>query len=94
MAKVAHRPRKALPPVLSGALALGAFGLAAMLVTGCSNPARYGAPWCTNFADGGVNECSYRSYEQCMGTVSGVGGICTRNPSYVVDAPAARKRMR
>ena len=73
------------------ALALGAIVLGAGLISACSNPARYRAPWCTNVGDGGVNECSYTSFEQCQATVSGVGGFCTLNRSYSGDGTRPRR---
>ena len=72
-------------------LALGAVVLGAALMSACSNPARYRAPWCTNFGDGGVNECSYSTFEECRIAVSGVGGICTMNPSYSNGSAGARR---
>ena len=45
-------------------LALGAIMLGTGLISACSDPERYRAPWCSNFGDGGVYECSYNSFEQ------------------------------
>lgn len=38
-----------------------------------------GAPWCAHY-NTGANDCSFHSFEQCMASRSGVGGICVRNP--------------
>lgn len=37
--------------------------------------------WCANYGTGhsGIN-CSYKSQEQCLATVSGIYGFCTPNP--------------
>ena len=95
MAAITHKSRRAKPDRAPAAvwrigLALGAIVLGAGLISACSNSARYRAPWCTNFGDGGVDECSYATFEQCQTAVSGVGGFCTRNPSYSADGTRQR----
>jgi hypothetical protein len=35
------------------------------------------APWCANY--GRRTNCGFHSFEQCMATVSGNAGFCTRN---------------
>ena len=36
------------------------------------------APWCARYSTG-FNDChSFYSFEQCMASISGVGGACTR----------------
>ena len=47
-------------------------------------------PWCAYYGDshGGIN-CGFVSLEQCRATISGNGGTCQPNPSYV---PAKRRR--
>jgi hypothetical protein len=35
------------------------------------------APWCANY--GRRTNCGFYSFEQCMATVSGNAGFCTRN---------------
>ncbi len=41
-------------------------------------------PWCAYYSGraGGTN-CGFTSYEQCMATVSGIGGFCSVNTQYV-----------
>jgi hypothetical protein len=43
-------------------------------------------PWCAQyggfFGDGGTN-CGFTTYEQCLATISGMGGACERNLQYV-----------
>ena len=42
-------------------------------------------PWCTNYGggdDGGGTNCGFSTYEQCMATISGIGGFCDPNPFY------------
>ena len=40
-------------------------------------------PWCAQYSgDGGATNCGFTTLEQCMATVSGIGGFCMRNPQY------------
>jgi tetratricopeptide (TPR) repeat protein len=61
-------------------------------VIGLSSPAAaQGAPWCAAYRNGS-NNCGFYTYDQCMASVSGIGGYCNRN--YIdgpPDKPAARK---
>jgi len=38
-------------------------------------------PWCARYASTG-GECSFDTFQQCLNTISGIGGGCTANPSY------------
>jgi hypothetical protein len=40
-------------------------------------------PWCAIY-DGsfGGKNCGFTTYEQCMATVSGIGGFCNQNTMY------------
>ena len=53
------------------------------------------APWCANYSTG-FNDChSFYSFEQCMASISGVGGVCTRNPGeFYRGGREARRRYR
>jgi hypothetical protein len=56
-------------------------------------------PWCAQYSggdDGGGRNCGFSTIEQCMATVSGIGGGCERNLFYNGSAewPAKRKRKR
>lgn len=45
----------------------------------------YDYPWCALYSgrDGpGATSCYYTSREQCMQTLSGIGGTCIRSPYY------------
>ena len=55
-------------------------------------------PWCAQYGgrgDGGRN-CGFSTFEQCMVTVSGIGGFCERNSFYTgpAERPAKRARKR
>ena len=42
-------------------------------------------PWCAKYYENwtlGSISCYYTSYEQCMTTMSGVGGACFKSPYY------------
>jgi hypothetical protein len=52
-------------------------------------------PWCAQYGGsmGGAMNCGFVSYDQCMGTVNGIGGVCIPNNTYVPPAgPHAAKR--
>jgi len=51
-------------------------------------------PWCAQYGargDGGRN-CGFVSFEQCMATVSGIGGFCERNPFYTGPEPVRKPK--
>ena len=35
-------------------------------------------PWCADYSSGGTN-CGFVTFEQCLATVSGIGGFCDQN---------------
>lgn len=42
-------------------------------------------PWCAQYMGGnggGVTNCGFVSYEQCMATARGNGAYCEQNPEY------------
>jgi Protein of unknown function (DUF3551) len=48
-------------------------------------------PWCAyyNTGDGGGTNCGFVTREQCMVTVSGIGGHCEPNNQYVPQSGSA-----
>lgn len=44
-------------------------------------------PWCAQY-DGWTIVCGFATFQQCLATISGVGGICQPN---VVGPPAAER---
>ena len=49
-------------------------------------------PWCAQYSTrGGARNCGFVSWQQCMATVSGVGGFCDRNYMY---QPGQGQRVR
>jgi hypothetical protein len=80
-----------LAVALAGAAAIGGASPAA---AGFFSPP--GGTWCAMEAVG-LNDCSYFSYQQCMATLSGVGGTCEPNlqappPAYPSPRRAKSKR--
>jgi hypothetical protein len=59
-------------------------------------------PWCSvdsggSGRSGGSRSCSFTSRDQCMATMSGIGGHCVSNPEYRAPAggssrPRSRKQ--
>jgi hypothetical protein len=39
--------------------------------------------WCFQDTGKAATSCSFTSFEQCMETARGLGGICKQNPSYL-----------
>ena len=56
----------------------------------------YDYPWCAVYASrfgSGAMSCYYRTYAQCMQTISGIGGSCVQSP-YYGHGPNQRPRRR
>jgi hypothetical protein len=69
--------------------ALSVFGV--LIVTAAiGTPAHADGPWCAFYSGrfGGASNCGFHTYDQCLATVSGVGGYCQPNTMYV--APSGR----
>jgi len=51
-------------------------------------------PWCAEYGGdmSGSTNCGFVSFDQCMATVSGIGGVCVLNNRYV--PPAAPRQPR
>ncbi len=46
-----------------------------------ASEARTWLPFCATYADNsGITSCSFYTYEQCLASVSGIGGFCKNNP--------------
>jgi Protein of unknown function (DUF3551) len=66
-------------------------------VSSAQSPTSY--PWCARIfkKDGGATSCYFTSYQQCMTTLSGIGGFCYESPYYhpaPANAPAHPRRHR
>jgi hypothetical protein len=58
----------------------------------------YDYPWCAvytgNRGAGGAMSCYYRSFGECMRTMSGIGGNCVQSPYYGHGPRDDRRRPR
>jgi hypothetical protein len=54
----------------------------------------YSYPWCSRQAtkDGATTSCYFTSYQQCMTTISGIGGYCYQSPYYHASSAALKRR--
>jgi hypothetical protein len=75
-------------------IALTGLSLAALACPSVAQSA-YDYPWCALRAGrSGGQSCYFMTYEQCMETLSGIGGSCIRSPYYRGPAPRERRRYR
>jgi hypothetical protein len=63
---------------ISGLAALALLGAGSLLAWA---PQAKADPFCAYYNDGST-ECSFRTFQQCLATVRGVGGSCRQNPAY------------
>jgi hypothetical protein len=52
-------------------------------------------PWCVNYGGrGGGRNCGFVTFQQCLATAHGAGGVCVQNPLYQATpgGPGPRKR--
>jgi Protein of unknown function (DUF3551) len=68
----------------------GAFAL--VLLAGGTGSAS-AAPWCAWY-DPYTYNCAFHTFQQCLDTISGVGGYCARNVREPADRPPPRRRYR
>jgi|SRR5215510_4450111 len=55
--------------------------LAAAIVALADTGDAQSPPWCAILDNDGNTDCSYDTEQQCLRTVSGIGGVCVRNPA-------------
>jgi hypothetical protein len=70
---------------MRAAIVFATFAVAAILLAHPEGRAQsaYDYPWCAVYTNkSGAQACYYSSYEQCMATMSGIGGFCMRSPYY------------
>jgi hypothetical protein len=79
--------------VVDSHLAAAAF-VAAIATTTPASAQNY--PWCAHYGTPySDTSCGFVGYEQCMASVSGIGGFCEKNDTYkppVTAQPQARRR--
>lgn len=72
-----------------------AAALAAIAASGAAAPASAEVqyPWCAQYRRPvDATNCGFVNYQQCMATISGVGGICYENPAYPLRRERSRRR--
>jgi hypothetical protein len=58
-------------------------------------PAHADDPWCIQDSEYGYpGDCSYRTREQCLVSVSGRKGSCGQNPAYLAIRPPLQPALR
>jgi hypothetical protein len=73
-----------------GACTMAALVSAVFLAAGLGGSAQAREyPWCARY-DWTTRNCGFVSFQQCLATISGIGGRCEPNPFY--KAPPPRKR--
>jgi hypothetical protein len=78
-------------PILSLFLIVGAL-LGEIQAASAQSP--YSYPWCSKQRESWATSCYFTSYQQCMTTISGIGGYCYQSPYYHALAEAAVRRRR
>ena len=78
-------------------LAIFAITAAALSLAAQATPAQAREyPWCARYDPWTMN-CGFATFQQCLATISGVGGICTPNPRAVAtgnERPRRHNRAR
>ena len=67
---------------------LGIFVLAGFLIAYPAYAQNYNLPWCGISDETGNLNCAYYNEQQCLTTLSGIGGRCVQNPSPPTPALA------
>jgi hypothetical protein len=64
--------------------AIAAIGVFAAVVCIEKPAAAQNSPWCAYYdlGGGGATNCGFSTYQQCLATVSGIGGSCGPDPQY------------
>ena len=66
--------------------------LGEMQAVSAQSPTSY--PWCAQFPtdQSAAMSCYFTSYQQCMTTLSGIGGYCFQSPYYHAQTARTAKR--
>jgi Protein of unknown function (DUF3551) len=72
-----------VPKLIFGA-PIAAIGVFAVVVCFEKPAAAQNRAWCAyyDFGQDGATNCGFSTFQQCLATVSGVGGSCGPNPQY------------
>jgi hypothetical protein len=68
-------------------------GIAAAMAAAGSGAQAQNYPWCAQYGGGtGGRNCGFTTFAQCQADVSGIGGFCEQNTTYVPTlAPAPHR---
>ena len=74
-------------------IAIASFTLTTLLL--CAGAAQ-AAPWCAHYGGrgGGGTNCGFYSFQQCMATISGIGGVCLVNQLEIQPQGERRRSYR
>lgn len=74
-------------PVMQNVLRLFIFLAAAMTFVASPLYAQ-NLPWCVTMDNNGTTQCNFYTQQQCLQTLSGIGGVCSLNPAGSAPQPA------
>ena len=81
-----------LSPASAAGIFAGAFAAVIFANAPAAAQSAYSYPWCARYpARYGASSCYFTSYQQCMTTLSGIGGYCFQSPNYRGDAVSKRR---
>ncbi|HEU5018010.1 MAG TPA: DUF3551 domain-containing protein [Pseudolabrys sp.] len=73
---------------------LAAMGIATITLPAAMTTTAHADPykWCAEYGPsmGGAENCGFVTFQQCLATISGIGGFCEPNPRYT--GPERRPR--
>jgi hypothetical protein len=69
----------------------GSLGLALLALPAAAEAREY--PWCAQYSWSNYN-CGFVTFQQCLATISGVGGFCKQNPRYAGPPPRRSRQSR
>jgi len=73
--------------------AVALIGGIALAPAACANRPSL-SPWCAVISDFNQTHCDYETLQQCLKTVSALGGLCLRNPRLTRHPEPPPKRQR
>jgi hypothetical protein len=51
-------------------------------------------PWCAQYSTRDGSTCGFTTFQQCMATITGIGGFCNQNWQYKPVTPATHPAHR
>jgi hypothetical protein len=81
-------------PTILSLFVIAAALLGEIQAASAQSPTSY--PWCARIyqKEGAATSCYFTSYQQCMTTLSGIGGYCYQSPYYHAAPAKAPVRPR